>query len=337
MKILVIGDHIKDVYTFGKATRICPEAPVPVIVPEREYSSDGGAGLTFNQLKALGADVTPIYGSFSVKRRVFAGSHLVCRIDKDAENCVDWRYDFDKYDAIVVSDYGKGAMRRSLAETVVATGKPCFVDAKNHFWWYSHPNVVAFPNEHENVYDAHFGRVVRKLGAKGCQSGTLVLPATVSEVVDTTGAGDVFMAGFVYAWSVGLKPDRCLEFANILAGRSCQFVGTHVVDRAFAQEVLDRLRFSSELQQQALDHPAGSSSAEPSLQPPRDRWDDGTAGAPESCTLHEDSPRVGSVRESDPCTPHYVQNLLAPSSGPTESSATPTPADQETSHWLGKI
>ncbi len=33
-KVMVIGDLMIDNYIFGKSSRISPEAPVPVIIPE---------------------------------------------------------------------------------------------------------------------------------------------------------------------------------------------------------------------------------------------------------------------------------------------------------------
>ena len=35
-KVMVIGDLMIDNYIFGKSSRISPEAPVPVIIPETE-------------------------------------------------------------------------------------------------------------------------------------------------------------------------------------------------------------------------------------------------------------------------------------------------------------
>jgi D-beta-D-heptose 7-phosphate kinase/D-beta-D-heptose 1-phosphate adenosyltransferase len=54
-RILVVGDFMLDVYTYGDALRISPEAPVPVLkVTKTEYSC-GGAGSVANDLAALGA------------------------------------------------------------------------------------------------------------------------------------------------------------------------------------------------------------------------------------------------------------------------------------------
>ncbi|MHC4293398.1 MAG: D-glycero-beta-D-manno-heptose 1-phosphate adenylyltransferase [Planctomycetota bacterium] len=54
-RILVVGDFMLDIYTYGDALRISPEAPVPVLkVTKTEYSC-GGAGSVANDLAALGA------------------------------------------------------------------------------------------------------------------------------------------------------------------------------------------------------------------------------------------------------------------------------------------
>ena len=118
MRILVVGDYIEDRYVFGTATRLCPEAPVPVIVPSEWRTSWGGAGLVCQQLAELDSNtVLPRFMSFSRKERFFAGHHLVCRVDSD--NCPPSEHANPMYpwgtddlawaDAIVVSDYGKGA------------------------------------------------------------------------------------------------------------------------------------------------------------------------------------------------------------------------------------
>jgi hypothetical protein len=154
-------------------------------------------------------------------------------------------------DAFVVSDYGKGAMTRELAKQIRDTGKWCFIDAKHHWEWYEGCVGWAFPNELEAEQLKCLDRCIVKLGARGCKMGALELLATVSEVVDVTGAGDIFMASFVYAWSIQLPAEDCLRFANELAGESCRHRGTYVVPRGFAQSVLDRLRASRASEQQA--------------------------------------------------------------------------------------
>lgn len=256
MKILVVGDYITDRYIFGTASRLCPEAPVPVVVPQMERVSAGGAGLVHAQLAELGAEVLLWAGSRSEKTRIFADNRLVVRVDRDSQPypvvpISDFL--FKDMDLIVVSDYGKGAFTRELAARLIASAKPTFVDAKHQWDWYWGPQTWTFPNEHEwpihhiqgvygDGYEKVTDRVVQKLGPHGCKMGDLQLPATVSDVADVTGAGDIFMAGFVFAWSLQLPAEDCLRFANTLAGESCRHVGTYVVPQVFAKEVLDTLR-----------------------------------------------------------------------------------------------
>src|ERR1035437_3153122 len=52
LRVLVIGDLILDHYIWGDATRISPEAPVPVIHVVREsYTAGGAANVALNLAK----------------------------------------------------------------------------------------------------------------------------------------------------------------------------------------------------------------------------------------------------------------------------------------------
>ena len=44
LKVMVIGDLMIDAYTWGKVSRISPEAPVPVVNVTKKESRLGGAG-----------------------------------------------------------------------------------------------------------------------------------------------------------------------------------------------------------------------------------------------------------------------------------------------------
>ena len=56
-KILVVGDFMLDVYVYGDAMKISPEAPVPVLKVARTEYRCGGAGSVAANLATLGAVV----------------------------------------------------------------------------------------------------------------------------------------------------------------------------------------------------------------------------------------------------------------------------------------
>ena len=254
-KILLIGDEIIDRYSHCRAERLCPEAPVPVLVRNVTecYESAGGAGLVRDNLIAFGFDVHCIFGSRSVKERFFAGGHMVCRVDSDGEAVRDTSREIQsalpKVNAIVISDYCKGAVNWAAAKLAVSSGLPCFVDTKNsHIEWYRGENVTLFPNEHE--YTSHvkgkehlFGTVIAKKGAAGCaiwndnHNGTLI-PVRQREARDVCGAGDSFLAAYLWASCNGLDTIAAAKVANEAAGISVEHIGTYI----FHPEDIERLR-----------------------------------------------------------------------------------------------
>jgi sugar/nucleoside kinase (ribokinase family) len=71
--------------------------------------------------------------------------------------------------------------------------------------------------------------VVIKLGPEGCAvfatEGTERFPGYDVEVVDTTGAGDCFVGGFLAALSRGASYGQAARFANAVGALSVQRLG----------------------------------------------------------------------------------------------------------------
>lgn len=55
-----------------------------------------------------------------------------------------------------------------------------------------------------------------------------VTPVPVEKVVDTTGAGDFYAAGFLYGLVCGCSLKKCAQISSILAGQVIQIVGTEL-------------------------------------------------------------------------------------------------------------
>jgi D-beta-D-heptose 7-phosphate kinase/D-beta-D-heptose 1-phosphate adenosyltransferase len=60
LPILVVGDVMLDCYVRGAVSRVSPEAPVPVVAIEQEWSRPGGAGHVAASLAGLGCCVTVV-------------------------------------------------------------------------------------------------------------------------------------------------------------------------------------------------------------------------------------------------------------------------------------
>ena len=57
-RIVVVGDLMLDHFMIGRVTRISPEAPVPIVEFEREFTLPGGAANVAHNVRALGAAVS---------------------------------------------------------------------------------------------------------------------------------------------------------------------------------------------------------------------------------------------------------------------------------------
>lgn len=157
-RVLVIGDIIVDRYLFGNASRISPEAPVPVVDIDHTEIRLGGAANVFNNVHTLGgratlcgvvgADamgdhvldtlrdmMTPTDGVVrtsarrtTLKTRIIAQHQQVVRYDQEDRNDVEGEdlerfFQFfdarlDDFDAVIVSDYIKGVVGQGLMDRI---------------------------------------------------------------------------------------------------------------------------------------------------------------------------------------------------------------------------
>lgn len=151
VKILVLGDVMLDHYIVGRAGRISPEAPVPVVNRERAWTVPGGAANVARGLARLGCEARLVglaardaagetlrkevlaegitaalisAGSrpTSCKTRIMAGGQQLLRVDDEVirmpsleERVAMLRHVEELLDgcsALVISDYAKGVLLR---------------------------------------------------------------------------------------------------------------------------------------------------------------------------------------------------------------------------------
>lgn len=158
-RILVLGDVILDRYWWGDASRLSPEAPVPVVRKQRATVRPGGAANTAANLAALGASVSliGITGAdpdaeqlksalrdcgvdgdsllaeagrpTTTKTRVIALHQQVVRVDEEDTAPISAEMEtltmrtfaarLEWANAIVVSDYSKGFLTPSLLKLAI--------------------------------------------------------------------------------------------------------------------------------------------------------------------------------------------------------------------------
>lgn len=300
-KILVIGDMVLDHYVWGDANRISPEAPVPVVSVDRDsYVAGMGANVAMN-IRSLGAQVeicgpigkdrdgeqltdilngagVEIQADFLshtvptiVKTRVIVRGQQLCRLDRETHPKVYSMEDNGSLDliearvadadAVVISDYAKGAVTNALLTRVkqAAHKKKIIVamDPKpKRPLDYGGVDLLK-PNKLESIemaglawnphdpfpadevcriiYEKYGCRdLIVTLGADGMMLSRegkrlKTIPAYAREVFDVSGAGDTSMASLVLALSCGENLEDAAHFANIASGVVVGKVGTAVV------------------------------------------------------------------------------------------------------------
>jgi len=159
-RLLCVGDMMLDTFVYGTSARLSPEAPVPVMLKQRERSMLGGAGNVVanlcrlgcrtsfagvvgadadgeklrNDLLELGAEADLLLEltnySTSVKTRYVAGNHHLLRVDRE----VPLRMTPDevalflekiearlpRVDLVLLSDYGKGLFDERTTPALIA-------------------------------------------------------------------------------------------------------------------------------------------------------------------------------------------------------------------------
>ncbi len=184
-RILVIGDVMLDRYWSGQATRISPEAPVPVVKVKTIEERVGGAANVALNIAKLGGNVTLIgvIGDDSegeqlqrllqnenvkcdfvvdknlhtiCKLRVMAQHQQLIRVDFEetplnfnhADLAMSLQTHLDKNDVVVFSDYGKGTLENVADYISIAkkSGLKTLVDPKGtDYSRYKNANLIT-PN-----------------------------------------------------------------------------------------------------------------------------------------------------------------------------------------------
>ena len=297
----MIGDLILDRYIDGSANRVSPEAPVLVFEAQAERTLLGGACNVAANLQALGASasVMGVVGSDGAgrqllellkeegidtsavfqdesrptirKTRYVSKTAQILRVDEERRHPIGsavLRQMLDflgvrplAYDAILISDYGKGVVAREVVEAAVAAAKGrgaiTVVDPKGKDYSMYRGVDLLTPNREEAELATglkiatldDLPKVASRLREiTGVKTATVtlgkdgifyetekhephVIPTEARQVFDVTGAGDTVVAVLTYARAAGIALPEALRLANLGAGITVGHRGTWAVSR----------------------------------------------------------------------------------------------------------
>jgi D-beta-D-heptose 7-phosphate kinase/D-beta-D-heptose 1-phosphate adenosyltransferase len=298
-RLLVVGDVMLDTYVWGEVGRISPEAPVPVVRATHRSHQPGGAANVAMNIARLGAQAEVIgftggdeseallvealradgvATGFVVsegfptiaKQRILGGRQQMLRLDHERLGARA-KGDYERLtasvlarlpecDAVVLSDYAKGALTPEVCRAVIEAARrldvPVLVDPKSADFARYRGATTVCPNlgelaaalhldgrELKPLLDAAEGLVTEldlefltaTLGEKGIAlvrpGNRFVAPAVARQVFDVSGAGDTVIAVMALCLASGLKAETAVELANVAAGIVVGKVGTVPVER----------------------------------------------------------------------------------------------------------
>ena len=228
LRVMVIGDLMVDAYTWGKVSRISPEAPVPVVNVVKRENRLGGAGNVVLNVASLGAKplVFSVIGEDStgqdlmtilseaglsvdgiiqeagrpttIKERVIAGSQQLIRVDSETEAQISKassaallaaiKATISKVDVIIFEDYDKGVLSEGLIQEVIGLAKAAGI-----------PTVVDpkkknfFAYQGASLFKPNLHELRDGLGLESSDLSALALPATVKKFKESQNFDGVFV------------------------------------------------------------------------------------------------------------------------------------------------
>lgn len=290
-KVLVVGDVMLDRYWFGDVNRISPEAPVPVAKIAKTDHRAGGAANVARNIAALGGQVALLsvvgndeaadmltnllaqdniahylhrstHAPTTLKLRVLARNQQLIRLDfeeKPDSGCLknvfaEYKKIVSQYDAVILSDYGKGVLNEVavMIATAKQLDKPVLIDPKGADYSKYSGATLLTPNRAElrevvGIWQDEVGlttkaqKLRKDLGLTALlvtrsEEGMSLYRADkidhqatrAQEVYDVSGAGDTVIAAMGLCLAAGYDLPEAMHTANAAAGVVVAKLGTAV-------------------------------------------------------------------------------------------------------------
>lgn len=259
LPILLIGEVCSDIHNYGDVLRISPEAPVPIL--EMRESTPPKKGMVNNvklQLESLytegvGIDMHSSMCGHKIRYVDRASGHHLLRVDiPRSVSPFNPGQDFyegivkGNYSALVVADYNKGFLSDEILESLSSSashaGIPTFIDTKRRItpsWATNFDYIKLNESEFNASFDSevkthNFRSILRTMGGLGSilyiqDKPEVIINTAQVNTADVSGAGDIFLAAFVYSILSGCSSMVAAKFATDLATISVTIEGCESV------------------------------------------------------------------------------------------------------------
>ena len=245
-RVLVIGDSCTDRYVYGRSEKLCPDAPVPVLIPSKTIKNGGMAKNVCSNILSLGAECDILTNKEKVVKTRYVDektNHMFIRVDTNEEKIKRVKLEqlnhILEYEAIVISDYDKGFLTKEDMKYIFSNHNLVFMDTKKPLGeWNRNCNFIKV-NELEYNISKHFyppvddvlyKSLIVTLGNKGCRYKDKRFPVKEVDVKDMTGAGDSFLAGLVVEYLKTRNIEKSIKFANECATQVVQKKGVVTIE-----------------------------------------------------------------------------------------------------------
>ena len=235
MVITIIGELCRDVFGYGNVTRLCPEAPVPVLTDVYKEFNWGMAGNVQENLLAHNPElnINLIHQKNLIKKTRYIDdktNHMFLRVD-EGENEVDTLIltpetiqTITESDLVIVSDYNKGFLTEKTLVEIGKLSKLSIIDTKKTI---SKNLIDSFTfiklNEHEyqrnkHISDKNKDKFIITLGMNGAKHNDIIFASpSPKQTIDVSGAGDTFTAFFSLKYYETKNISESITFANQMA------------------------------------------------------------------------------------------------------------------------
>lgn len=245
-KVLLVGESCMDIFIYGNTPRLSPEGPAPVFIPMTEKYNGGMSANVEANLLAFGIEVDTLTNTESITKTRYvhqSSNTLLLRVDEgDVVKRVDdsklKNINYWDYDMVIISDYNKGFINEEDIAYLAYKHPNTICDTKKKLgeWCKDLRFIKLNRSEYENNKDFIqqndwiLEKLIVTLDKDGCKYQNIMYPTQQVEILDISGAGDTFVAGFTTKWIETSNVEKSIEFANACSSQVVQQRGVSVVN-----------------------------------------------------------------------------------------------------------